>query len=284
MKENIQKQFGNVEIPHEYKYVILPVPFEHTTTYQKGCEKGPDALINASVQLELYDIETDSEPYLEGIFTAPPIFASTSKEMIDKVYESVTSYLHQNKYVITLGGEHSISFPSILAYLDHYHALTVLQFDAHADLYPHYEENPYSHASVMARVKEKGIPIIRIGLRSLGKEELPSLKKQDTFFGNEPFDINKLLLKLKGPIYITFDVDAFDPSIMPSTGTPEPGGLSWNTTLNILKEVILKRNVVGFDIVELRPLKDNGAPDFLAAKLLYKMVGYENARASGKKL
>jgi len=136
----------------------------------------------------------------------------------------------------------------------------------------------------MARVKEKGIPIVRVGLRSLGKEELPSLQKQDTFFGNEPFEIEKLLLKLKGPIYITFDVDALDPSIMPSTGTPEPGGLNWNTALKILREVILNRNVVGFDIVELRPLKENGAPDFLAAKLLYKMVGYENARVSGKKL
>ncbi|MFN4174945.1 MAG: arginase family protein, partial [Parachlamydiaceae bacterium] len=164
MKENIQKQFGNIEIPHNYKYVILPIPFEQTTTYQKGCEKGPEALLNASCQLELYDIETDSEPYLAGIFTAPPILAATSKEMIDKAYESITSYLHQDKFVISLGGEHSISLPAILAYLDHYHTLTVLQFDAHADLYPHYDDNPYSHASVMARVKEKGVSIVRVGL------------------------------------------------------------------------------------------------------------------------
>ena len=248
------------------KIVIVPVPFDKTSTYQKGSDKGPSALIEASRNLELYDIDTDSEPYKKGIYTSAPIEAKSSKQMIEKTYEKVLHYLEHKKFVVTLGGEHTISYGAIKAHAEFYGPLTVLQFDAHADLFPLYENNRWSHASVMARVLElpKVSNIVSLGIRSLSAEELPNLKK--TYHK---------LSKLKDPIYITFDLDAFDSSLMPSTGTPEPGGFFWNEAIETLKFVFSHYNVIGFDIVELLPNKQNHAPDYLAAKLLYKMLAFK---------
>lgn len=262
------------------RFVILPVPFDKTTTFQKGTDKGPEALIEASRNLELYDIETDSEIFRDGIFTAPPIIAHTSEEMIQKTYESARKYISEGKFLITVGGEHSISYAPIKAYGEFFKPITVLQLDAHADLYLRYEDNPWSHASAMARVKElESIQkVVSAGIRSLSYDELPYVDRRNTFFAHEIYDneewIDEVLDLLKGPIYITIDLDVFDVSIMPSTGTPEPGGLQWYPVMKLLRRVAEEKELIGFDVVELLPNPQNAAPDFLAAKLIYKLMSY----------
>jgi agmatinase len=261
------------------KIVILPVPFDMTTTYQKGSEKGPEALIEASRNMELYDIETNSKVYLKGIYTERAHHAESSEDMLENTYIKAKELLYKDKFVVVVGGEHAISYAPIKAHAEHYGTLTVLQFDAHADLQPAYEGNPWSHASVMARVKE--IPqvekIVSVGIRSMSDEELPLLDRENTFFAHQLAGqwINDVLKKLEGPIYITFDLDAFDSSLMPSTGTPEPGGLFWNETMSLLKRVLEEKKVVGCDVVELCPNPFNLAPDYLAAKLIYKILSYK---------
>lgn len=281
----IEGRFGGLPDPYgaeeSARIVLLPVPFDLTTTYQKGSDQGPSALIEASRNLELYDIETQSEVYLQGIFTAPPIKEKSSEAMLEKSYNTIKSYLAQGKYVVTIGGEHAISYAPIRAYAEQFPNLTVLQFDAHADLQPAYEGNPWSHASVMARVKElKNVKkIVSIGIRSMSTEELPLQEASHTFFAHE-LDANglwieRMLEQLTGPVYISFDLDAFDSSLMPSTGTPEPGGLGWNQTMQILRRVFQEKTVVGFDVVELCPRAHDHAPDYLAAKLIYKLLSYQ---------
>ena len=261
--------------------VILSVPFDQTSTYQKGSHKGPDALIEASRNMELYDIETESEVYQKGIFTDAAIQGETSELMLALTYQRTKELLDLGKFVMTIGGEHSISYASIRAHAEHEGSLTVLQFDAHSDLQNAYENNPWSHASVMARVKE--IPqvtkIVSVGIRSMSSEELTNLDRANTFFAHELDErgewMDRLLEKLTGPLYLTFDLDVFDSSLMPSTGTPEPGGLNWNQIMTVLKKVIKQKRVVGCDIVELCPNPYNPAPDYLAAKLVYKILSYK---------
>lgn len=261
--------------------VLLPVPFDKTTTYQKGSDKGPAALIEASRNMELYDIETGSEVYLKGIYTAKPVVADTSEEMLEVAYSRVKGFLQKNKFVVALGGEHAISYAPIRAAAEHFGRLTVIQFDAHLDLQPAYEGNPWSHASVMARVRE--LPqvekIVAIGIRSMAKDELPFVDVALTFFAHEMEEraqkMQHVLDGIEGPVYVTFDLDAFDSSLMPSTGTPEPGGLMWNQACKILRRIFERKNVVGFDIVELLPRPSDPAPDYLAAKLVYKMLSYQ---------
>lgn len=259
--------------------IILPVPFDKTTTYQKGTDKGPEALIEASRNMELYDIETNSEVYLKGIYTDKPILADTSVDMLHLTYSRVKEWLKKNKFVVTLGGEHSISYAPIKAYAEHYGKITILQFDAHADLQSAYEGNPWSHASAMARVKE--IPqvskIVSVGIRSMSHAELPFHDPSLMFFAHklEGKWLDAMIKNLEDPVYITFDLDVFDSSLMPSTGTPEPGGLSWNQSMEILKRVMKEKNVIGCDVVELCPNPSNVAPDYLAAKLVYKLLSYK---------
>lgn len=258
------------------KIVLLPVPFDLTTTYQKGTNLGPGALIEASRNLELYDIETNSEVYLKGIFTAPPVLEKTSEAMLEMAYNRTKALLDKEKFVVTIGGEHSISFGAIKAHAEKFQKITILQLDAHADLQDAYEGNPWSHASVMARVQEleNVEKIVSVGIRSMSSEELPRLDRQNTFFSHQ-FDPDQALEKLTGLIYITFDLDVFDSSLMPSTGTPEPGGLQWNETMQFLKRVFKEKSVIGFDVVELCPNNTNKAPDYLAAKLIYKLLSYK---------
>jgi len=262
------------------KIVLLPIPFDKTTTYQKGSDKGPEALIEASRNLELYDIETDSEVYLRGIYTAPPLLADTSEQMLELGYQKVKNLLNQGKFVVVIGGEHSVSYAPIKAYAEHFKQLTILQFDAHADLQNSYENNPWSHASVMARVKELPgiVKIVSVGIRSMSSDELANLDRPNTFFAHDIFEnaswMDQVLERLSGPIYITFDLDVFDSALMPSTGTPEPGGLYWPEILKLLKRVAQEKSIVGFDVVELCPRPSDPAPDYLAAKLIYKMLSY----------
>ncbi len=276
-------RFGG--LPDEFaneqsKVVLLPVPFDLTSTYQKGSDLGPAALIEASRHLELYDIETNSEVYQMGIYTADPIEEPTSEMMLKRLYERVSELLKRDKFVVTLGGEHSVSQAPIRAFAEKYPGLSVLQLDAHADLQAAYEGNPLSHASVMARVHE--IPDITdiqaVGIRSMSAEELPLLNRQNTFFAHEICShddwMDGLLDNLEDHVYITFDLDVLDPAIMPSTGTPEPGGMDWYKTLKLLRKVAENKTIVGCDFVELCPHPHNKAPDFLAAKLVYKLLSY----------
>lgn len=261
------------------KIAILPVPYDKTTTYQHGSDRGPAAIIEASRNLELYDIETHSEAYLHGIYTADPVEMETSEKMLSEVYRRTLELIDEGKFVCTLGGEHSISYAPIRAHADRYGPLSVLQFDAHADLHPAYERNPWSHASVMARVKElpKVEKIVSAGIRSMSSEELHLLDIANTFFAHQlegDIWMDVLLERLSERVYITFDLDAFDASLMPSTGTPEPGGLFWNQAMKLLARVIKEKTVVGLDVVELLPNPDMVAPDYTAAKLIYKILSY----------
>jgi agmatinase len=260
--------------------VVLPVPFDKTTTYQQGADLGPAALIEASRNLELYDIETDSEVYRRGIYTAPMIEEENSLDMLRVAYEEALRFLRMGKFVVTLGGEHSISAAPIRAHAEFCGPLSVLQFDAHADLADAYEGNPLSHASVMARVKEISHVerIVAVGIRSMSAEEKKTVNRENTFFAHDLHDndhwMEKVIGRLTDRVYVTFDLDAFDSSLMPSTGTPEPGGLFWHQATKLLKKVAQKKQIVGFDIVELSPLPGLKAPDFLSAKLLYKLLSY----------
>ena len=271
-------EFSNFE---SSKAVIFQVPFDKTTTYQQGADRGPAALIEASRNLELYDIETDSEVYLHGVCTLPAKEYEDSEQMLNSVYRDVSDLLKQGKFVLTLGGEHSISFAPIRAHAEFFKSISVLQLDAHADLQPAYAGNPWSHASVMARVIE--IPSVNntvaVGIRSMSSEELENQKLTRTFFSHDLFEsdawMDEVVDSLSDQVYLTFDLDVFDSSLMPSTGTPEPGGLFWHTVLKLLKKVIMKKNLIGCDIVELLPNRINVAPDFLAAKLAYKILSYK---------
>lgn len=280
----IEGRYGG--LPDEFtdlntsQVVILPVPFDLTTTYQHGTQKGPSALIEASRNMELYDIETNSSIYQVGIHTARAVESSSCQQMQKEVYQRTAAYLAQEKMVVILGGEHSISFAPIKAHAEKYPGLSILQIDAHADLQEAYEGNPWSHASVMARVRE--IPqissVVAVGIRSMSQEEAQVIDRKNTFFGHE-LDlsnswIDKVIDQLNDHVYLTFDLDGFDSSLMPSTGTPEPGGLQWNQAMALLKKVSEKKKLVGFDVVELCPSPTNVAPDYLAAKLVYKILSY----------
>ncbi len=280
----VEGRFGG--LPDEFSrletatVVVLPIPFDQTTTYNQGADLGPAALIEASRNLELYDVETQSEVFRRGIYTAPAIEAASSEDMLALSYERAMHFLKMGKFVVSLGGEHAVSAAPIRAHADHFGKISVLQFDAHADLAYAYEGNPLSHASVMARVRE--IPgVVRsvaTGIRSMSSEEAAVVERDNIFYAHEIHEderwIEKLVSRLSDPVYITFDLDVFDSSLMPSTGTPEPGGLFWHQAAKALKAVAKRKKIIGFDIVELCPSKQMKAPDFLAAKLLYKMLSY----------
>lgn len=272
------------DLPKEYstletsKIVVLPAPFDGTSTWGKGADKGPEAIIEASANMELYDIETDSEVYKQNIFTASPVIETKSPEiMVKKVEQAVGEFLKNNKFTVTLGGEHSITTGAVRAYKAKYKDLSVLQLDAHTDLRPEYHGSKYSHASVMSRVSEL-CPIVQVGIRSLDISEKKYINKNRIFYAENIYDKNdwqaKAISRLTKKVYLTVDLDVFDPSILPSTGTPEPGGLGWYQVLAFLKKVIKERELVGFDIVELCPDKNEKSSDFLAAKLIYKILSY----------
>lgn len=265
---------------------ILPVPFEHTTSYGKGTSKGPKAILDASHYVEFFDEELNREFCFEkGICSLHPVDLKNKKgkSALDAIYKSVKSLIGDGKFVVTLGGEHAISTAPIQAHFDSYKNLSILHFDAHSDLRLEYEGSKYSHASFAARVSEFTNDITQIGIRAQCREEYDFIKqnKINTMYafeirnGKYGNDWQKVAVdSLKENVYITFDVDYFDPSIMPSTGTPEPNGFYWDETMKLLKLLGGKKKVVGFDVVELSPRKDFPFPDFLTAKLIYKMLNY----------
>ncbi len=276
----LEKQLANYDYA---KIAVLPVAFDKTSTWGKGADKGPGAIIKASRNMELYDIETDFEVYKEGIFTEKEIKPTSSNLMVKKLYKKTGTLLNDHKFIVTLGGEHSISIGVIQAYISLFKNLSILHLDAHADMRNSYEGSKHNHACVMARVKELTNNIISVGIRSMDSTEIKNIDKNKTFYARKINDsipphawIEKVLNKLSKNTYITIDLDVFDPAIMPSTGTPEPGGLDWYQVTNLLRKVSKSTNIVGFDVVELCP-SSNKAPDFLAAKLIYKFLSYKFA-------
>lgn len=286
------KQFGG--LPDQYtnfdsaKVVILPVPYDGTSTWIKGADKGPEALIEASCNMEVYDILSDSEVQRVGIHTTDPVKEHRSPERMAKEVEiRIMQLLKKRKFPVIIGGEHSVSIGAIRACAEYYKDkdFSVLQFDAHADLRREYEGSAYNHACVMARAAEVA-PIIQVGIRSMSAEEREDAQPDRIFYAHNMLDgSNKtwmydLLNKLTKNVYITIDLDVFDPSIMPSTGTPEPGGLLWYKMLDMLEKVNENTNIVGFDVVELCPMKYNKAPNFLAAKLVYQLLTFRFIKTS----
>jgi agmatinase len=258
--------------------VILPLPYDQTSTWIKGADKGPEALIQASANMELYDIETESEVYKKGIFTDSPLQTALPPEDMSKlVYERITQLLGDGKFPVIVGGEHSVSIGAVKACTQNTKDMSVLQLDAHADLRDEYNGSKFNHACVMARVKEL-CPAVQVGIRSIDASEKESIEPEKTFFAKDIVGttgwIQNVISLLSDNVYVTVDLDVFDPSIMPSTGTPEPGGLGWYDVLALLKNLCSAKNVVGFDVVELCPNENNKAPDFLAAKLIYKFLSY----------
>ena len=281
----MKRKLNYGDLPEEYskfedaRTVIIPVPYDETSTWVKGADKGPAAIIEASANMELYDIETDSEVYLKGIFTDKAIEGiSSPEELAETVAERVQQYLKKGKFTVVIGGEHSVSIGSIKAHVNNNRDIAVLQLDAHSDLRDEYEGSKYNHACVMARAREL-CPVVQVGIRSMDVCEKKFIDSERVFFAKDIYNskgwIEKVVARLPGKVYITIDLDVFDPAIMPSTGTPEPGGLLWYDVLALLKRVCEKREVVGFDVVELCPNKANKASDFLASKLIYKLLSYK---------
>ena len=259
--------------------VILPVPYDETSTWGKGADKGPFALLEASSELELYDAETCSEVYRHGIFTHPPVDVAGLEpgDMVQKVKGTSASLIDEKKFVVTIGGEHSVSIGSIMAHAEKFGNMCVLQLDAHADLRNEYKGSSYNHACVMARVKEI-CPFVQAGIRSISSEEVASTVKEDIFYSHEIKVTNdwisRVVNRLGLNVYVSIDLDVFDPAFVPSTGTPQPGGLDWQEVTALLKAVSQSKNVVGFDVVELCPNSSERSSDMLAATLVYKFLSY----------
>lgn len=267
--------------------VLIPVPYDGTSTWGKGADKGPEAFLEASANMELYDIETDSEVYRQGIYLAPePRGMQTPEDMVRLVENEVSGYLAQKKFVTLFGGEHSISIGAIRAFRHVWKDLSVLQIDAHADLRKEYEGTPYNHACALYEARQN-TNLVQVGIRSMDHGELAEVDPSRMFYAHEldgqELWIEKVIARLGDTVYITFDLDAFDPSILSATGTPEPGGLLWYPTLRLLKEVFASRQVVGFDIVELCPNPHDRSSNFTAAKLYYKMLSYAFANTTGSR-
>lgn len=280
--------FGGLSEEHSLyetsRAVIFPVPLERTTTYEHGTRNGPAAILKASQNMELYDEELELEPYKQvGIHTLPPIdtMDGTLDEVITELFTAQCGLLDDDKFPIALGGEHSLTPPLVSAVVKKYKNLSVLQIDAHADLRDEYQGNPASHACAMRRVLEF-CPAVQVGIRSLSVEEaqaIPHLRTK-VYWANDivraPLKawIAKVLADLSPNVYLTIDLDGFDPSIIPATGTPEPGGLDWYQVTSLIRAVAQHKKIVGMDVVELLPQPGQHASDFLAAKLIYKTLGY----------
>lgn len=278
--------FNFLGLPPEYcsfensRVVVLPVPYESTTSYQAGTRDAPHEIIWASRNVELYDEETGKETYRIGIHTLDEMIPllGNADAMMEALYRVARQIVQTGKFQVTLGGEHAITSPLVRAHLEKYPSLAVLQIDAHADLRDSYEGCRHSHASAMRRVVEM-CPVVHVGIRNISYEEvqaLPELKSKIFYMKdieNDPKWYVKVVDELPESVYYTIDIDGMDSSLMPSTGTPEPGGLSWNDLMSLTRELTRRRKVVGLDVVELCPQAGVKAPNFLCAKLIYKILG-----------
>jgi agmatinase len=297
MEDTPITQFGAPDAlycsPETARIAIIPAPLEYSTSYLSGTYRGPQAILDASSQVELYDEELDTCPIEAGIYTYPPLDYQglDHASALQATAATIRCVLNQGQLPFTLGGEHSLSAPIIAAVRERYPDLTVIHIDAHGDLRDEYEGTPLSHACIERRVVDMGIPLLEIGIRSFSPEEAQFLKSLSTTstHTNQP-DVAIVWAyqlargsaripweRLSPHTYITFDLDAIDPAEMPAVGTPEPGGLHWYQVLDLLKEIYQRTTVVGMDVVELCPMPGQERADFLAAKLVYKMIGYHLA-------
>jgi len=286
--EQLPMNFGGID---EEKYssldaariLILPVSYEGTVSYGTGTGAGAMAIVDASRNMELYEEETDSEIYKLGIHTLPEFMPrETPEAMMDDLYGYSKQLLELDKFICMLGGEHSISAPIIKAHHEKFENLSVLQIDAHADLRDEYDGTPHSHASIMARVvKDLRIPSVQVGIRSISGDEARSLKQglpTKIFWARDIVGrtdwIDDAVDSLTDNVYLTIDIDGVDPSIVPTTGTPEPGGLGWYETLTLIRTLAQRKKIVGMDLVEYSYFENYDSPAFLCSKLVYKSLAY----------
>lgn len=277
------KTFAGIE--QEYaayqnaKVIIQSIPYDATSTWGKGADKGFEAFLEAAENMELYDIETDTEVYKNGIYMAPEIRENiTPESMYRTIYRVAQKWLETDKFSTFFGGEHSISIGIIQAMYEKYNNLTVVQLDAHADLRKSYLGSEYNHACALHDAS-KNTNLIQVGIRSMDSSEKQFMNTNKCFFAQDIVGktnwMSKALELMSDTVYITIDLDVLDPSIMPGTGTPEPGGLHWYETITFLRQIFENKNVVGFDMVELAPIMHNKSSEFLAAKLYYKLLSYK---------
>lgn len=267
------------------KFVIQQIPYEHTSSYLSGSDKGPAAMVAASHFVEFWDEELEMESYKKaGIATLEPLDFTNKfdADAISLIEKQTDELLMDDKFVISLGAEHSITYGFVKSHAKKYQDLSVLQFDAHSDLREAYHGNPYSHASVMSRINDMKLPIVQVGIRAQCKEEADLIKSSSnihTFYAHKirqnPNWMRDAINKLSSNVYITIDADGFDPSVIPAVGTAEPNGLFWVETLDFLREVFKSRNVVGFDIVECAPMEGSILSEYTLAKLAYRLIGYK---------
>lgn len=283
----VNQIFAGIEGEHnefENASVLLQsIPYDGTSTWGKGADEGFGAFLDAAENMEIYDIETDSEVYKKGVHIIDPILEDTSPEVVfESVYKSTQELLKTNKFLTFFGGEHSVSIGIIKAFYEAHPDITILQIDAHADLRPEYHGSPYNHACAVYNAS-RNANLIQVGIRSMDTSEVQYMDKEKCFFAEDMYGhidwMEDSISKMTDKVYITLDLDVFDPSIMPATGTPEPGGLLWNPTIQYLKKVFHQKNVLGFDIVELAPIEGLSAPQFMTAKLYYKMLSYKFANS-----
>src|SRR5687768_8283954 len=275
-----EENFSNFE---SARVLVFPVAYEGTVSFGTGTEEGAMAIVDASRNMELYDEETDAEVYKIGIHTLEEFKPrETPEEMMNALYERTKEILKSDKFLCMLGGEHSVSAPVIRAHAEKFHNLSILQIDAHADLRDTYDGTPHSHASIMARVvKDLRIPSVQVGIRSISADEARSLSEglpTKIFWAKDVVGrtdwIDDAVNSLTENVYLTIDIDGLDPSLVPTTGTPEPGGLGWYETLALIRRLAERRRVVGMDLVEYSYFENQDAPAFLCAKLVYKSLAY----------
>lgn len=270
------------------RVVILPIPYEATTTYRRGCENGPAAILDASQQVEYYDEELEQEVWPVGIYTHESIADTrgarsiSATEMLEATQTTTAKLIADGKFVIGLGGEHSITTGLVAAYRETGEPFTVVQIDAHGDLRHEYEGSIHNHACIMRRVVDMEIPTVQIGIRSICKEEADLIKEKNlTVFrareiAADPGWIDRAVASIPTRnVFFTIDLDGIDPTLIPGVGTPEPGGLNWYALLTFLKKVFDRHHVVGCDVMELAPITDSVVSEFTAAKLVYKLIGYQ---------
>ncbi len=272
----IETELGNEQDAAVY---LQSIPYDGTSTWGKGADKAFNCFLEASDNMEVYDIETNSEVYEKGVYILDEIVENTSPEAMYKAVLSKTSQLLEtNKFLTFIGGEHSVSIGIIEAFHNKHKNMSVLHLDAHSDLRAEYNGTQYNHACALHKASQTG-NLVQVGIRSMDSEELPFLNKEKCFFAEDIYGktdwMDKSIDLLTDNVYITIDLDVLDPSIMPATGTPEPGGLDWNTTIQYLRKVFERKNVLGFDIVEFAPIEGLMAPNFLLAKLYYKLLSYK---------
>lgn len=275
--EGDHNEFENANI------LLQSIPYDGTSTWGKGADEGFEAFLDAAENMEIYDIETESEVYKKGVHIIDPILEDASPEAVfETVYKSTQELLKTNKFLTFFGGEHSISIGVIKAFYEAHPDITILQIDAHADLRPEYHGSPYNHACAVYDASQNS-NLIQIGIRSMDTSEVQYMDKNKCYFAEDMYGhsdwMEDSISKMTDKVYITLDLDVFDPSIMPATGTPEPGGMLWNPAIQYLKKVFQQKNVLGFDIVELAPIEGLSAPQFMTAKLYYKMLSYKFANS-----